>query len=268
MAVSFRDRFLQPRVARAVMSPAGILLAGAGAAIGILAGGGPIGAVVLGALAWAGRVAVAIPRRPAGESIDPFRVGEPWRRFVQDALQAQRRFGTVVERSRPGPIRDRLRTIGDRIAEGVSEAWRIARQGDALDAGLHQLDPQEIHRELDQVRADRSRADDASLQRTQQAIEAQLASFERLRKVAADAHDRLRLLNAQLDEAVARAVEISLRAGDADALSPLSDDVDGVVGELEALRQALEETAGAEADGAGQAGQAPEPPAPAEGGRA
>lgn len=244
MAVTFRDRFLQPRVARAIMSPSGILLAGAGTALGIVAGLGPA-ALLVGIVAWAGRVAVAIPRRPAGDRIDPFRVGEPWRRFVQDALGAKRRFDDVVKRSRPGPIHDRLVSIGERIDDGVHEAWRIANQGDELDAGLKQLDAQQIQRDLTQVYEDRRRADDPSLQRTQQAIEAQLASYQRLQKVATDAHDRLRLLNAQMDEAVARAVEISLRAGDADALAPLSDDVDSVVGELESLRQALEETSGA-----------------------
>ncbi|HEX2850261.1 MAG TPA: hypothetical protein VHN98_06900 [Acidimicrobiales bacterium] len=242
MALTFRDRFFQPRVARAIMSPSGILLAGAGAAIGILVGGGVFGALVLGAVAWAGRVVAAIPRRPAGDKIDPFRVGEPWRRFVQDALGSKRKFDQVVKRSRSGPIRDRLVTIGGRIDDGVREAWRIACQGDALDAGLTQMNVKEIQRDLQQVYDDRRRADDASLQRTQQAIEAQLASYQRLQKVATDAHDRLRLLNAQMDEAVARAVEISLRAADADALAPLSDDVDSVVGELEALRQGLEET--------------------------
>ena len=35
---SFRDRFFTPKVAQAIMSPGGILLAGAGAAVAIIAG--------------------------------------------------------------------------------------------------------------------------------------------------------------------------------------------------------------------------------------
>jgi hypothetical protein len=72
-----------------------------------------------------------------------------------------------------------------------------------------------------------------------------LGDLARQIEVARDARDRLRRLDAELDEAVARAVELSLRAADVKALNPLGGDVDTVVGELESLRQALEETAGA-----------------------
>lgn len=230
------------------MSPSAILLAGAGTAIGIATGLGPL-ALLVGAAGWAARVAFAIPRRPAGDPIDPYRVGEPWRRFVLDAQEAQRRFDGVVSRARSGPIRERLEAIGERIGDGVSEAWRIAQQGDSLDDALRSLHEAEIHAELVEVYEEqrRLRRDDpaqASLARTRAAIEAQLASVQRLRAVAEDAHNRLRLLNAQLDEAVARSLEISLHAGDVSQLGPLTEDVEGVVGELESLRQALEETSG------------------------
>ena len=62
--------------------------------------------------------------------------------------------------------------------------------------------------------------------------------------MAQDASDRLRVLNAQLDEAVARAVELSVQADDVSDISPLTDDVESLVGELESLRQGLEETQG------------------------
>ncbi|MDQ3974558.1 MAG: hypothetical protein M3276_09545, partial [Actinomycetota bacterium] len=80
--------------------------------------------------------------------------------------------------------------------------------------------------------------------RTVQALAAQLESTERIAAVARDTRDRLRLLDARLDEAVARAVELSLRAGDPIELGGLGDDVDSLVGEMETLRQALEETGG------------------------
>jgi hypothetical protein len=51
--------------------------------------------------------------------------------------------------------------------------------------------------------------------------------------------DRLRLLDARLDELVAKAVEVSVGAADS---SWLSNEVDGVVGELESLRLAIEDT--------------------------
>jgi hypothetical protein len=240
------DRVRTRSVAEAVVSPSAILLAGAGTAIGIATGLGPL-ALVAGAAAWAARVAMAIPRKPADSRVDPFRVGEPWRRFVQDAQQAERKFEGVVARARPGPIQERLQAIGRRISDGVSEAWRIAQQGDALDDALRSLDEHEIHAELVEVHEEqrRLRRDDPAqeaLARTRAAVEAQLASAQRLRGVAEDARNRLRLLNAQLDEAVARSLEISLQAGDVSQLGPLTQDVEGVVHELESLRQALEET--------------------------
>jgi hypothetical protein len=62
-----------------------------------------------------------------------------------------------------------------------------------------------------------------------------------MQAVSQDTRDRLRLLDARLDELVARSAEVSVGAGDTGGLS---DEVDGVVTELEALRLALEETGG------------------------
>ena len=59
--------------------------------------------------------------------------------------------------------------------------------------------------------------------------------------VVREAKDQLRLMDARLDELVARAVEVSISAGDTtDPL--LAGDVDGLVEEMESLRLALEET--------------------------
>src|SRR5690606_15832657 len=66
---SFRDRFLTPRVARAITAPTSILLLGGVAAAGILAGG-PIVGAVLGVGAYAGRVLAAVPRRGRADEID------------------------------------------------------------------------------------------------------------------------------------------------------------------------------------------------------
>ncbi len=248
MIAKLPERFRTRAVAEAVVSPSAILLAGAGTALGIATGLGPL-AVVLGAGAWAARVALAAPKRDGGVRIEPARVGQPWRKFVTDAQEAQRRFDGVVRRARSGPVQERLSTVGRRIGDGVAECWRIAQQGDALESAIRSLDEQQIHRELVEVDAEQRRMGDnpagaAALARTRAAIEAQLASAQRLRTVAEDARNRLRLLNAQLDEAVARSLEISLQAGDVSQLGPLTEDVEGVVTELESLRQALEETSG------------------------
>ena len=250
MALTFKDRLLTPKVARAMMSPSGILLAGGAAAAAIVATGAIPVAIVAGIGAWGARVLMSMSRgTPSATRIDPFQVGDPWRRFVMDAQQAQRRFDETVKRARSGPVKERLVSIGAKVQEAVSECWQIARQGDQLDAALRTLDVRRIRLELEDVHEERrrqahdDRADEA-LYRAQQSIEAQLESAERLRSVAVDAQNRLRLLNAQLDEAVARSVEVSLSAADVSQLGGLTDDVDHVVEELEALRQGLEEASG------------------------
>jgi hypothetical protein len=241
------ETFRTPAVARAVVSPSALLLAGAGTALAIV-GGLPIaGAAAVGAACWAGRVAFAALRRrgPRPETIDPFALGEPWRRFVQDSLAAERRFQDTVRHTRPGPLHDRLGDLGQRIKEGVRECWRIACQGANLQKGMQQIDIKDIRRELASVETELDDADThakPTLQRTRKALEAQQATYERINGVWEDARDKLRVLNAQLDEAVARAVELSLSSGDASDISLLAGDVDSLVNDLEALRLALEET--------------------------
>ena len=236
MRRSFRDRFFTPQVARAITSPSGILLAGAGASAAILVGL-PIAAIVgAGAAAWAVRVAVAVPRDGTdGRTIDPFALQDPWRTFVRSAQQAQRKFDGAVQSAARGPLRDRLAEVGGRLADAVNECWRIARQGQALTDARGQLDTTGAQRELDALDSASPSHDE-----TAEALKAQLASAQRLEATIVDARDRLRLLDARMDEAVARAIELSVRGGDVD-LGGLGNDVDGLVGDMEALRQGLEE---------------------------
>lgn len=242
------ERVRTPAVARAATSPSAVLLAGAGISAAIL-GGLPVAAAgVVGALAWAGRVALAVPRVRGQDRVDPSKVAEPWRAFVRSALGARARFAKTVRRARPGPLHDRLADLGRRLDQGVSECWRIARQGDALESALDQLDVGSIEAQLAELQAEKRGATGAeahALARAEDAMRSQLASAQRIERVSREARNRLRVLNAQLDEAVARAVELSLQAGDSGELRPLSDDVDSLVGELESLRQALEDTTAA-----------------------
>jgi hypothetical protein len=177
-------------------------------------------------------------------------VEEPWRQFVEEAVAAQGRFDRTVARMMPGPLQDRLRDVGTRLSDGVHECWRIACQGNELQSAYRQLDVQSVEAELKQLEAEKrtSKGDPdhaASIDRAVTAVRSQLSSARRIGDVASDARDRLRVLNAQLDEAVARAVELSVHADSVGDVAPLGDDVDSIVGELEALRQGLEETGGA-----------------------
>jgi hypothetical protein len=241
-----------PAVARAIMSPSGILLAGAGVSAGILAGIGLPAAVVVGGLVWAGKVAATVLRsRPRLEKIDPFTIQDPWRTFVHRALSTSQRFEDAVGQTPAGPLRERLAEVGGRVETAVREAWAIAKRGHALDNAVSALDIEGIRRQL--AHAERGGGRAGHQEATVRALRNQLESAERLKAVSEDARDRLQRLNAELAEAVARAVELSLSAVDIGALQPLGSDVENVVGELEALRLALEETGGQgrQAGGAG-----------------
>jgi hypothetical protein len=247
------EQWKNQRTADAVMAPSAIVLGGAGAAAAIL-GGLPLLAIAgVGALVYLARVAMLMPHRQKGERIDPMGISDPWRGFVQEALDAQRRYRKAVSAATEGPMRDRLIEIGQRIDEGVGECWRVARRGDALVDAIGNLDPMAARRDLEAAKKEAKETPGDAQAETVKALEAQVASADRLTDVAKDAQDKLRLLDARLDEAVARAVELSITADDVGELGGLGGDVEGVVSEMETLRQSLEE-AGGTARAAGAAG--------------
>lgn len=235
------ERFLNARTARAITAPQAIVLGGVGTAIGIVAGLPIAAAAGVGALAWAARVALGLPRGHRADRIDPFTLSAPWRKSVHEALQAQRRFNEAVRKADPGPLQDRLRDIGGRIDTGVRECWRVAQRGEAIDDGLKTLDVERTKRELVDVERDLRAGDDPRLAQTRDSLRSQLHSAQRMIDAVQDARNQLRLLDARLDEAVTRAIELSLRsASDAD-VSGLGSDVESLVTDMEALRGALED---------------------------
>lgn len=230
--------------AAALTSPSSILLAGAGAAAGIL-GGLPVAAaaaVGVGAYAVAAAVGVARIRVPGPETsrINYRSLSPPWRDYVREALDAQVRYRRAVGNAASGPLKERLEGIGGRVEEGVRESWRIARHGHELDLALRNLEPpEELRRRLELIR---SPAPGSASANVAESLRSQLRATERIRAVAQDARERLRVLDARLDEAVARAVELSLQADTTGDLGSLKGDVDALVADMEALRQALDET--------------------------
>lgn len=218
-------------LARAAVSPLALALGAGGAAVGFALAEVP-GAVGIGLSAWALRMATAGPRQPRPERVDPFTLQDPWRRSVQDALQARTRFRAAVGDTRDGPIRERLEDIARQVDRGVDEAWRVAKQGHALAQARRRIDTRRVERELTAGPAVEGTAD---------ALRAQLDSAGRIDETIDDARGRLRLTNARLDEAAARAAELSLAAHDVGELQGLGADVDAVVTDLEALRLGLEE---------------------------
>jgi hypothetical protein len=234
--LSFRDRFLTPKVAKAIMSPAGILLAGSGAAAAILVGAPLIAAAGVGALAWGARVLAAVGTNPAAPQ--PHALSEPWRGYAQSAQDAKRRFDQIVASVADGPLRQRLATLSARLDEGVDESWRIAKRGHEIVAALDQIDTAGAAAEVAELEA-ASEAATGPQAATIESLQAQLAAAERLSRLAAQSRDRLRLLDARFDELIARAVEVSVGSGDSELLG---HDVDQLVSELESLRVAMEET--------------------------
>src|SRR5262245_66413480 len=92
---SFRDRFFTPRVAEAIMSPLGILLAGVGTAAGILVGLPVVAAAGIGVAAWGGRVLAAVPGGAPSARVAPSSLSEPWRSYGLQAEESKRRFHRV-----------------------------------------------------------------------------------------------------------------------------------------------------------------------------
>ena len=260
MALSLRDRLLTPQGARAITSPAGIVLAGGVAAVAIVAGLPVVAAIPLGLAGWGANVVRKLPRSPRGPRIDPFTLQEPWRRAVQEALQARTRFNEAVSRAPSGPLRDHLGEIAARMETGVNECWLIAGRGQKLVEARHGIDLPDVERQLAEVTGpDAGGAPDPSRDRVVQALEAQRATAQRLDGVIEQARSQLRLLDARLDEAVARTLELSAQASSDATVTGLSTDVDALVTEMESLRLALEETSAAAGGGQTAGGPTPGP---------
>ena len=188
-------------------SPLGILPLGAGASIGILTGGGLVVAAVLGAAGVGGAGRGRHPPSARDARIDPVHPGR-----AVAAVRHRRPAGPhplpTQSVAALGPGRCGTASARSRRASthGVEEVWRIARRGHDLVDARRRVDPDAIRREHRRHRGQRRPAvgtgvDDGADHRVPQA---QLATVERLERVIGDADSRLRLLNARLDEAVAR----------------------------------------------------------------
>jgi hypothetical protein len=259
-APSLRDRLLTRRGARAIASPVGIVGGLVAAVVAVIAGLPPLAGVLVGVAVWAANALRLLPRSPRAERIDPFTLQDPWRRFVQDALQARSRFAEAAGRAPAGPLRDRLREISQRVHTGVDQCWLIAKRGQALVTARRGIDLADVDRRLARIRS--RGEDDPSLSSVARSLEVQRATAERLDAVIESARSELRLLDARLDEAVARTLELSAHAStESGAVAGLGSDVDTLVSEMESLRQALDESGAAAergATGAPPAGGLPE----------
>ena len=133
----------------------------------------------------------------------------------------------------------RLRVVRVLIEERKMQFWI------RFEIEFDQLDNRQTTAELSdaQFRAEANRDPSRvhTLQETVTALQTQVDAAERLRSGAVGAQDRLRSLDAQLDEIVARTVELSATADDIGAVDAIGADLDRVRMGMEAVRQGLEE---------------------------
>lgn len=196
-------------------------------------------AIGLGAVVVVAAAAILLQRPRPAPDFDPFTVGEPWRQFAQSAQRSASKLRATVDATPPGPLRARMTTIVHRLDHGLHETWTIARRGHQIDATVRRLDPVALRAKLAALEARNSADSSDDLDAAIESVKSQIQSTERLKSESARTADRLRLTQARLDELVTRAAEVSIGAGDTDAYE---HDVDDLVIELEALRQAVEET--------------------------
>ena len=245
------------RLAKALLSP-WALLSGLGIGGALIATGNTAAGLVAGIGAWVVGVAVALrsskpqgqraAERASSDRVDPFAVGEPWRRYVQSSQSARTRFSAAVDSTPSGPLRDRLESIGERINEAAREIWVLAKDGHTLNGALKAVDVTEINQRVassTEALQDAAHERLASLQATLDSAIARQQSAQRLSVARTALEDRLRELDGKLQELSARGVELSVSGSTVDAdpgLDTLRSDVDNVIVEMEALRQAMVET--------------------------
>lgn len=172
------------------------------------------------------------PADPLGQ-VDPATLPPRWSAVVGDALGARRRWHDLVAGIRPGPVRDRLTELSDRVDAGVLAVWDTVVR--AVEAGriAEALDADRVTQEYKQAKRDPS-ADPALVE----ALSARFASVQRVLNTIDDTEARLRLVEARLGAAVARAAEVALAAGN--GTDALGAELDAVVTELGSLRDSLD----------------------------
>ena len=145
--------------------------------------------------------------------------------------QARNRFATAIEHTPEGPLRSRLLEVGDRITTGVEECWEVAQKGQIITDARRAVDIDAVRRTLETAEDGPRRA----------SAQARLETHDRLAAREEETRERLDVLDARLEEAVVRAAELGTRSSTTDELDRVADAVDGIVGDLESLRLALDD---------------------------
>jgi hypothetical protein len=232
---------------REIRDPWGLVLAGVagglGWAVGVpaLAAAG-IGAAVYGAKVLSGAV---VNRRPALPGHPTIRSGSPealWARRAEQAVRTLRRLGTSAP---PGPVADRVATVGGEAERTLDDVRRLAAQASGLTDALDHVDADRLYGEANRLSTELRHATSeeigGEIRRSLDSVRAQLDVRIRLEQAAAKLQARIEAVVLGLEGLVARLVEVLTMI---EAQSPVEGaaQVDALAEELEALRSGLEET--------------------------
>lgn len=226
-----------------MVSPSGFAIAAAAGGTALLAGLPIPLAAGAAAAGWTARVGVAAVtgkrrrRTPKAAAIDPFTVGEPWRRHVVSARRSQRQFTEAVSTLPAGPLRDRLGNTAERINGAVADLWRLAQSGHALTGARRQIDDRSAKRALAAASDDETTTPGAT-----DALQAQVDAAKRLDNSIAQTQTQVANLDVQLAAATTRALELVAHYAAAARTDTLDADLQALADDMEALRLALEET--------------------------
>ena len=248
------DKTPSPGLARLAVSTSA-----SAAVLGVAVGLGEHSAilgVVFAAVGAGVRLAIAAWRQVRSlpvETIDPVALPEPWRDFVQQALDAGVRFRAASEAWLAGPLRERLESLEPTVDAEVRAVWVAARQGATLSGryppGSKRTAPSDLSAELAAVQMERSelrdgdRARREELDRAEQALAAEVQASRRAQSTADAVADRLRFLVARLNEAVTSVVAVTAGPGGAGDVESAAGTIDGLAQELAALQAGIAGTA-------------------------
>jgi hypothetical protein len=184
-------------------------------------------------------------RTKVGARIDPFTVQEPWRRYVQSALQSRSRLDSVVAQRTDGPVRDRLNDTIRQVDDIVARVWEAAQEGHHIASASRLADVPSLERRISATEAQINEVPEDRRAQFESSLSSLRGSVEAGRRLIAErdtAADRLRELDARLDELVVRAIEVSASNVETADVDSLRADLDALVVDVEGLRQGMAET--------------------------
>lgn len=173
----------------------------------------------------------------AGVAFDTRGIAPRFRPLVDDAARSQQRYRATLAAMRPGPLHDRMTTIGARIDASVAAIVSTVLHAQRIEEAVAHLDPHRIAQELKAARRHHAATGDDDPALT--ALAARFESTQRMLNALDDIDRSLRALDARLGAAVARATEIHLLGAVDDEVGALGAQLDDVLFELAALQSGL-----------------------------